>query len=155
MFVAYETVVARVGAERLRQFLDDDGDGTPDSAVVAAIQRRVEGRVISRLMSKGWSRAQLEQFDGDPILEDAATDIWMGFAGERRSEFRNDKGQGHFQAELDRGLQMLDEIAKGITRLPDEGRVAAQRTTRGNLNAPTPRFVIANNRDDPTGPGGY
>ena len=145
---------ARHGAARFAQAFDDDGDGIADSAVVTRYLADADDFVRVYLQGKGFTKAQIEAapVKDNPTLRNAATDILIGMAGERKSEFRDEQGRGRHDVELKRGKEMLGMLVKGELRISEAG---PRTNLTGRLTAPDPVFTIAPNAANPKGPGGF
>ena len=154
VFTTEAELVARIGAQRVAQLFDDDGDGVADTANLNAAMDLADDWVRTFLEGKGFAKAQLEAapVKDNKTLRGAATDIAIGFGGERKLEWRNDQGKGICDAEMRRGREMLGMLVKGELRITEAG---PRTNISGRLTAPTPTFVIAASRGNPKGPGGF
>ena len=155
-FICLEDVELRFGAERMEQLLDDDGDGIPDDLIVEAMLDDANSDVISRLMNKGYSLEALKSLRGDPKLKRFAAAIFMGYAGERRTEWLNANGDGVYEGLRKRARADLKLHATGELRLSLEPKKGSNTQVGGKLSKqPDPNFIFAPTRDRPQGAGGF
>jgi len=154
LFTTTAELSGRITAARFAQLFDDDGDGVADSATVAQHQDLADDWVRVFLEGKGFTKAQIEAAPvvNNKMLRGAAADICVGFGGERKPEWRNERGEGLYDKELKRGKEMLAMLVKGELRIPEAG---PRTNISGRLTAPEPPFVIASSSGNPKGPGGF
>lgn len=145
---------ARFGAARVRQYLDDDGDGVADATVVTEVLADANGDVVSRLLRKGHSEAEIELLKGDPWVKRRACEIAIAYASERKPEWLNANGEGPFEAVRKRARADLKEWQMNEARIPTETDIAKRKNVGGDL-ARGPGFVFAESDDNPTGSGGF
>jgi hypothetical protein len=144
----------RHGAARFAASLDDDGDGVADAVLVTKYVDDADDFVRVFLQGKGFTKAQVElaPIKDNKTLRNAATDILIGMAGERKPEWRDEQGRGRHDVELKRGKEMLGMLAKGELRIPEAG---TRTNLGGRITAPDPVFTIAPSSGNPKGPGGF
>lgn len=152
VFTSQADAIASIGAQRVAQLCDDDGDGVADAAVVTKEEARADSFVRTYLEGKGFTSAQLTPLATNETLRAAATDILIGMMGERKPEFRDEQGRGRCDVELKRGKEMLGMLAKGALRIAEAG---PRTNLGGRLTAPDPVFTIAPSSGNPKGPGGF
>ncbi len=155
-FISLEDVALRFGDDRMVQLLDDDGDGSPDDAVAEALLDDANSDVISRLMGKGYSLDVLKALRRDSKLKRLSCGIFMGYAGERRTEWLNASGDGPYEGLRRRAREELAKHATGELRLSLEPKKGVNTQVRGRLsNQPDPNFIVAPTSDNPRGAGGF
>ena len=155
-FICLEDVELRYGADRMMQFLDDDQDGSADELVVEAILNDANSDVISRLVNKGYTIELLKSLRRDPKLKRLAGEIFMGYLGERRTEWLNAQGDGPYEGLRKRAHAQLREYATGELRLSLETKKGSNTQVGGRLsNQPDPNFIVAPTRNNPQGAGGF
>lgn len=153
-FVVLADLEARFGAARVRQYLDDDGDGTPDANVVDVVLDDANSDMTSRLLRKGHTAAELELLASDSWLKRRATEIAIAYASERKPEWLNAAGEGPYEALRKRARADLKDWQANEARIPTETDLAPRRNVAGNIGA-GPGFVFAESDDNPKGSGGF
>jgi hypothetical protein len=153
-FTSLEDLEAAVGAQRIAQLFDEDGDGVADDDLVERFVDQADQWVRMFLESKGMSRAQLDLplVQANPALRSAATSIALGFRGESKAEWLNADGEGPYEKLRRDAKEMLGMLVKGQLRLIDAG---AKSNLTGRLTAPDPTFIIAPSGSNPKGAGGF
>jgi len=159
-FVDEDAVKARFSADQWLQFFDDDGDGVADASIVAEVLADADADVRAHLKGKGYTDDDLDQLVADQTLRRTAAAIAMGYAGERRSEWLNDQGQGRFHQVRERAIQRLKAMQKADLRIPSEAAVGVKNKRVGaGIDAADPPFVFAASAADRAsgkpGPGGF
>ena len=154
-FICLEDVEVRFGADRAVQLLDDDQDGVPDDLVVEAVLNDANSDVISRLMNKGFSLDVLKDLRRDAKLKRLASEIFMGYAGERRTEWLNASGDGPFEGLRRRAREELTKHATGELRLSLEPKKGANTQAGGRRFTADPQFVFTPTQGNPRGDGGF
>lgn len=153
-FVVLADLEGRFGAARVRQYLDDDGDGTPDPDVVAVVLDDANADVTSRLLRKGHTAAELNLLAADSWLKRRATEIAIAYASERRPEWLNQMGEGPYETLRKRARADLKEWQANEARIPTETDIAPRHNVAGDLGR-GPGFVFAESDDNPKGSGGF
>lgn len=154
-FTSQEDLERRFGAARVRQYLDDNGDGIVDQEVLAEVTDDANGEVVSLCMRKGYTAEQLELLADDPVLRRRATEIAMAYASERKPEWLNSVGEGPFESLRKRAKEFLKQMQLGEVRPPTEPEAGVTRQhVEGNVGQSS-GFVFAESDDDPLGPGGF
>ena len=153
-FTSLEDLEAAVGAQRIAQLFDEDGDGVADPDLIDQFADQADQWVRMFLESKGMSREQLDLplVKANPALRGAATSIALGFRGESKAEWLNADGEGPYEKRRRDAKEMLGMLVKGQLRLIDAG---AKSNLTGRVTAPDPAFVIAQSGQNPKGPGGF
>jgi len=154
--VAIADLENRWGAVKVRQFLDDDGDGVADATPTAQVIADTEATVRGVLYQKGYSAELITAIENDAQLRRLAAEVAMGFAGERRPEWLNAEGNGPFEAFRKRALERLRLIAVGELRVAAEATVGQQRTgLTAEVDTRDPTFLVAESATNRVGPGGF
>lgn len=159
-FVDEDSLTRRFGPSRFIQLFDDDGDGVADPLAVTEVLEDANADLRSYLLRKGYTDADLDALVADPLLRRLAAAIAMGYAGERRTEWLNDKGEGRYHAVRERAYGRLQSLQKAETRVPTEGDAGVtNKRVRGKVSAADPPFVFASSANDKangsSGPGGF
>lgn len=109
----------RIGADRVLQLFDDDGDGQlsgADLEKLAITMADADDIVTGILLKKAWTSEQLEVIADDRQVVRCWSGIAAQLAGERRPEWLDAEGRGPFDAFGVRGRQELGALARGETR---------------------------------------
>jgi hypothetical protein len=151
---------ARIGAAKVDQLFDDDGDSHRDALVVNTILVEAEDFAAARMLKGGWSQDGVEQFAAhDETYRSMVAWVAIELATERRPEFVAEDGKGRYWAQYIRAKEHFDAISKSKLRSPAEGTVGANKQGGGSLspmvNPPRPSFVWAPDRHNPNGRGGF
>ena len=160
IFVDVDDLKNRIGSERVVQLLDDDGDGVEDTAPRDLVIARGNAAVEARLYAKGFTADDLTALSGDPLIRELATEVTLGYLGERRPEWLNANGEGPFDALRKRALAELADVARTVLRIPSEA-TTGRKTKRvgGSLSTADPVFTFAKSgadkRNGSSGPGGF
>jgi hypothetical protein len=153
---------ARIGAARVVQLFDDDGDGLVEGADLATLQQTLgdaDDVVTGLLLNKGFTLEQLEILKGDRQVLRAWAGIAAQLAGERRPEWLDDEGLGPFDALGIRARAELKALAAGEIRSVKEAETGgtgmnpilqSDTTDRPFIFNPDPR-----DGTDRFGPGGF
>lgn len=152
IFVDQSDLEKRIGAGRVAQVFDDDGDGNPDPVLIEQFTDEADAWVIAFAESKGFTREQLEAVSAHPMLRGAAADICLGLRGESKPEWLNDRGEGQYEKRKQNGREMLKMLVTGELRIKEAGK---KTNIGGRVTAPDPVFTIATSRGNPKGPGGF
>lgn len=150
---------ARIGAARVIQLFDDDGDGLVESGDLAnltLVMGDASAIVTSLLLGKGWSMDQLELLKTDRLVIRAWSGIAAQLSGERKPEWLNPQGEGPFEAIGVRARADLKALARGETRSEKED-VAGVNPIVSSEGQRRP-FIFAADPNDPNdryGPGGF
>lgn len=154
MFFVLGDVEKAFGAKTAVDLFDDDRDGVADPDVFTYVQKQVEVTIKATLMSKSFSIEQIELFDGDEMVNMLAVNLCMGLGGDRRPEWIDPvTKRGPHAAKYDWAITQLKKLTTAELHVPAEATVGTNRMPRGNLQGAG--TVIAPNRSDPKGPGGY
>lgn len=147
----------RMGADRLRQFTDDDNDGVADDDAISEVVDDTDAEIRSVLIGKGYSEDQLTKMEGDKALRRIAARIGAEYAGDRRAEFKNPDGTNAYSEQAERARRELDKYARGEKRSAAEPQAGKSANLKSLRTAGEPRYVVrANPRDpDDNGPGGF
>jgi hypothetical protein len=148
----------RITAQRVVQCFDDDGDGRlegTDLDILALTLADADDIVTGLLLNKGFSLEHLERIKTDRQIVRAWSSIAAQLAGERRTEWLNERGQGIFDAFGARGRAELGALARGEIRSVHEPEVGANRALTGEVERRA--FIFAPDPNDPNdrGPGGF
>ena len=161
-FVDADSLEVRIGSATFIELFDDDNDGTADPAPLQFILDLANADMMSRLLKKGFSAAQMEAICDSPILVNCAAEIGMGYAGERRSEWLNDNGDGRYEGIRKRSRAQLTDLATALLRDPvAEARGEGSTQPGGKISKfTTPsNFIFAVDQRDRDrgnrGPGGF
>ncbi len=128
----------------------------PRNLIVEAMLDDANSDVISRLLNKGYSLEVLKALRPDPKLKRLAAGIFMGYAGERRTEWLNANGDGPYEGLRRRAREELAKHATGELRLSLEPKKGSNTQVGGKLSKqPDPNFIFAPTRDRPQGAGGF
>jgi len=144
------TVEDRIGADRLVQLFDRDGDGVITGADLTRLESylaQADDVVTGLLVKRAWSEQQITdglRFDRQVI--NAWSGIFAQIAGEQNTEWLNAEGKGVYDALGVRGRAELGALARGETRSAQESIVGANATLGGRVTdyafefAPDPRI---------------
>lgn len=142
----------RIGASRVAQLFDDDGDGDPDAAILDQFVAEADTWVFVYCESKGMTRPQLELVATNETLRGAASDICLGMAGERKTEWLNERGEGQYEKRKQAGKEMLKMLVTGELRIKELG---PKTNITGRVTAPDPVFTVAVSASQRKPPGGF
>lgn len=159
-FVDEDALRNRFAADQWLQLFDDDQDGVADPEIVATVLADANADVKAALKGKGYTDADLDKLVADDLLRRIATATAMGYAGERRSEWLNERGEGRYHAQRARAEKRLEKLQKAQLRIPTEESVGVKNKQVGaGLDAADPPFVFAASAADRAsgkpGPGGF
>lgn len=146
----------RVGATKLAQMLDFDGDGVADMAQVEEVIEEASS-VALQLLLRVWPTEEAVALGvgEDPALQAYAIEIGAGVAGRRKSEFCNEKGEGPFDAWETRAVSRLEKFVSAHRRSKGEKEAGTHPLARTRANqVPTP-FVFAASGNTTKAPGGF
>ncbi len=156
MFVDLQDLTNRLGADRVLQLLDHDGDGVADERLTAEVLADADADVSSILYGKGFSADHIRGLAGDPLLRRHATTIAMAYAGQTKSEFIDASGKGPYDDVAERARKLIREVAEGAKRaMRGEMQSGANTLLRGETFEPTPPKYFIETPDKPRGPGGF
>lgn len=145
----------RVGARKVVEYCDDDGDGVADAPVVAALIQRASG-VADSILLPAFSIAEIVQLMTDPMAKGSVEDIAIAIMGGRRGEFITPDGRTPYDGWEKRGKETLRAVASGAERIAKEEAVGRNATIGGGVQASTPAVhVFASTRTNPGGSGGF
>jgi hypothetical protein len=154
-------LAARITEQRLVQMFDDDGDGVvagTDLVILNDIMGAASDVTTGLLLNKGYSATQLEIIKNDRQVIHAWAGIAAQLAGERRTEWLNDRGEGPYDALGARGRAELKALATGDVRSVQEETAGGHAMASGENSARDPVFIFNPNPNDPNdryGPGGF
>ena len=157
-FVTQEDLERRIGADRVTELCDDDNDGVADDEIVSEILGDANREVASILYGKGFARDDLTKLARDRFIRRKAAMIAAQLAGERRTEWCNDRGEGPFHRMGQDGRKAIEKMSSGELRAALEETHGANRSIRGKTKTGCPTFIFNRNPDDPKdvrGRGGY
>lgn len=143
-----------LGERASLQFFDDDGDGTEDDGVIAAIQADGDA-IINGYVGRVYSVAAVTA-SPPPLLKRLAVAVYAELGAQRRPEFVNGDGKSPVRVRYEDAMSMLKQIGKGEIRLDVEAAPAAPVNIRATWRTGT------TDNDDPapfikdgTGEGGF
>ncbi len=168
LFLSISDLYARVGAQKINSYFDDNANGTisDDTVAVNDVLCAAEGEYFSRM---------LRAYPGDytdatsPIRTLIETDCalkqhvaWCAveMASERRSEFTDNEGYGPYRLQYERAKTYIDNLSKGQIRSMGEIN-AGKGANTGGLIQPRPptgtkeQFVFAPSNSSKAGHGGF
>lgn len=150
---------ARIGARKVDELFDDDGDMVRDAVTVNTLLVEAEDFAASRML-KGWNIEQINLMAAkDEAFRAQVAWVAIEMASERRSEFLAEDGKGRYWAQYTRAKEYFDAIAKGQVASAAEVTVGTNKQTGGGLSPtitpPASRFIFAPDRFNPTGHGGF
>lgn len=151
-----------IGSDRVRQFFDDDIDGsiTDETPAVDAILTAAEAEAASHMLRAYNEDAITDLANNDPAFKRHAAWVAIEFASERRSEFLQSDGKGGYWSQYERAIDYFRNLSKGKKRSLGESEAGQGDNTGGNLQ-PTldtstqPRFTFAPCNNAKTGHGGF
>lgn len=148
----------RITAQRLVQMFDDDGDGLVAGGDLAKLDGTLadaDDIVTGILLNKGFTLEQLEILKADRQVVRAWANIAAQLAGERKTEWLNERGEGPFQAFGERARAELKALARGDIRSVMEPEAGTNASV--TVVAPLPDFQFAPDPRIPgdRGPGGF
>lgn len=146
-FVDADSLELRIGSATFIELFDDDNDGVADPAPLDFMLNLANADMMSRLLKKGFSAAQMEAICDSPILVNCAAEICMGYSGERRSEWLNDNGDGRYEGIRKRARAQLVDLATAALRDP-VAEARGQGTTQpggkiSKYKRPITNFIVA------------
>jgi len=150
----------RIGSAKMAQVFDDDGDGEPDTAPLQSCLADANDTTEGILLGKGFTRDQLNKLSVDAQIRRAASGIAAQIAGERRTEWLNDRGEGQYHSMGERAKDNLKALAAAELRsrveYTTEG-AGENETIKAQLSTGCPRFIIARDAGSgaKSGPGGF
>lgn len=156
----------QIGAQRIVQYFDDDGDGVVDDLDPQVVQvlDQAEGQYYSRLLRAYSSKDALTTLaNNDPVVKGHVIWIACELAAERKPEFTDAEGWGAWKVQYNRSIKELDLLSKGATRTIAEEQVGAGANTGGTIQPSPPQggaqqFTFLPSRNDGSGgqgPGGF
>lgn len=150
----------RVGAARVVELFDDDGDGRvegSDAETLAEYMGAASDIVAGLLLNKGFTEAQLEILKADRQVIHAWSGILAQLAGERKTEWLGEQGRGPYDAFGERARQELRALARGDIRSVQEDQTGPNPAVLGEVSVGDPVFVFNPDPRDPRGrgPGGF
>jgi hypothetical protein len=154
-------LVARITEQRLVQMFDDDGDGVvagTDLVTLNDIMGAASDVVTGLLLYKGFNAVQLETIKLDRQVIHAWAGIAAQLAGERKTEWLNDQGEGPYDALGARGRAELKALSIGMIRSVQEADAGPNAMVGGEVSVSDPVFIFNRNPRDPNdryGPGGF
>jgi hypothetical protein len=154
-------LAARITEQRLVQMFDDDGDGVvagSDLQILNDIMGAASDVTTGLLLNKGFNAAQLAIIKDDRQVIHAWAGIAAQLAGERKTEWLNDRGEGPYDALGARGRAELKALSTGIIRSVQEATAGANAMVSGSVDTGSPVFIFNRNPNDPNdryGPGGF
>ena len=163
-FVDEARLKDKMGSARWLQYFDDGNTGEASATAVQEVLDDANAEVQAHLLGKGFTEAHLQLIadEADPLLSRRAAEIAMGFAGERRPEWLDDKGFGPFEQLRQRALKSLKDVATAVLRLSSEAEAGKNTQVGGQLSknqSPSGHFVFAPTAEHRSrgsrGPGGF
>jgi hypothetical protein len=121
----------RIGADRVVQLFDDDGDGLVEDGDLEKLEITLgdaDDIVTGLLVKKAWTTDQLQFIRLDRQVVRAWSGIAAQLAAERKPEWLDAEGRGRFDAFGVRGRAELGALARGELRSvqePDAGPTAS------------------------------
>jgi hypothetical protein len=157
VFTSQSEIETLWGRQKVTDYCDDDRDGVPDVAVVAAIVADTNRDIESLLLGKGLSHAQLLVLARDQTLRRAAATVAGSFMGMRRLELIRPDGTTLFSAPAENARKLVIQIATTERRLNQEQATGggASSNLAGQSFTPCPVFEVAPTADKPRGRGGF
>ncbi len=161
---------ARVPADRLNGYFDDDNSGvlSEEVSTVQDVLMAAEGEYTSRMLRAYPTGGDLSVV-GSPlrtlILNDATLRMhvaWIAceLACERRTEFCGVDGWGAYRAQYERAIRYIENLSKGIQKSGAEQLAGANKIGSGYSSGlangyEDPNFVFAPSKGSPSGHGGF
>lgn len=165
-FLTLADLQNQIGAKRIEQYFDDDGDGVVDDLDPQVVQvlDQAEGQYYSRMLRAYGSKDALTTLaNNDSVVKGHAIWIACELAAERRVEFTDSEGWGAFRVQYNRSIKELDLLSKGATHTIAEEQVGQGANTGGTIQPSPPQgttnqFTFLPSRNDGSGgsgPGGF
>lgn len=137
--VTAQSLETRMGSPVFIQFFDDDNSGKASPGPLNLMLDIGNADAVGQLLNKGYTLDQLWEVCDSPMLVNCATEICMGYAGERRPEWLDNDGNGRFETIRKRAYARLVDIAKAVIRVPTaEARGEGTTHAGGKLSRYTP-----------------
>lgn len=153
-----------VGAARVTQLFDDDGDGVLGASELATLDEvmaQAEGFALSYML-RGFTAEQVTQLAGaDPYFLSAVGWVACEFASERPGQNVGADGRGRYWAQFERATAYFERLSKSQVHSKGEATAGANKQSGGSVKPkdPTtgkpPSFTFAADDDAPTGHGGF
>jgi hypothetical protein len=154
-YIALADIEQRIGKRTAAQFLDDDGDGEADAAVVDTFVTEASAYADS-LLGASFGIQVLQEHAQDPRFKGAVADIAIGLAAERRPEFMRADGKFPYAERFARGKETLHALGVGWERLGTEATYGPNPAAQGRSAARIPtHHVFATSRTNLKGSGGF
>lgn len=161
-FGSREDLEARIGAKRVVQLFDDDGDGIVAGDDLEQLENTLgiaSDIVTGLLLNKGFTLEQLEKIKEDRQVVLAWSAIAAQLAGQRRPEWVDDEGIGPYDLIGQRARADLKALAKGEIRSVKEAETGGAGVNPILQSSRQDRpFVFNPDPNDPNdryGPGGF
>lgn len=162
-YLALADLQAKVGAARVLQLFDDDGDGVLGVAELVnvwIVLEEAEGFAYSRMLRAWTQDAVIDLAGADPLFKGHVAWVALELASERRPEFTSPDGKGQFWAQYERAIQFFDALSKNKQRSIGETAGGRAGTAGGNVSPTTTantaaQFTFAPSRRSPHGHGGF
>lgn len=149
----------RIGAARVDQLFDDDGDGVRDAVVVNAILLEAEDLAAASMLKAYGADGVVLLGRNDETFKGQVAWIAAELASERRGEFVAEDGKGRYWAQYQRAKEYLAALSKAQIKSAGESVAGPSRQAGGTvsprLQPDTPRFIFAPDRNAPNGRGGF
>ena len=130
------TVEGRIGAGKLVQLFDEDGDGQiagDDLVLLESFLSQAYDVVTGLLIRKGYNEVQLrDHLSGDRQVVNAWTGVFAQLAGERKPEWLTE-GKGQYDAFGSRARAELAALARGETRSHTEAQGGSNAALVGEV----------------------
>lgn len=150
---------ARIGAARVDQLFDDDGDGLRDALTVNTILVEAEDLAAASMLKAYPAESVTLLGQNDETFRGQVAWIACELASERRGEFVAEDGKGRYWAQYLRAKEYFGQLAKGQLKPAGEAQAGTNRQAGGavtpTLVANSPRFIFAPDRYAPNGRGGF
>jgi hypothetical protein len=152
-------LVQLIGAAKVDELSDDNGDGIRDDGVVEGVLAQAEDFGASFLL-KGWSREQIDELiRADASLRTQFAWIACEMLSERRPQFLAADGKGAYWAQYERAQAYLTRLSKAKGHSVGEATAGASAQRGGRINPPRdalePTHTFAPSKNNPRGSGGF
>ena len=161
--IAQSDLEAKVGAQKIAQYFDDDLDAdlTSEALVIDTVMDEAEGEYFA-LMLKGFPSKQqcIDLANADPVLKGHIAWIAIELASERRPEFTAADGKGAYWTQYERARTHFKDVATNKKRSGGEETAGKGKNVGGQVQPKPPAgeadsFVFAPSRKAPSGHGGF
>lgn len=152
---------ACIGAAKVDQLFDDNGDALRDPVLVAQMLRRAEDFALSYMLSSWADEATcIKVMKADAVLRMNIAWVACEYMSERRPEFLASDGKGQFWAQYTRAEAYFVKVSTAALNSVAEA-TAGHNAQSGGVVQPalttpgTSRFVFAPDKNSPSGHGGF